>query len=308
MKIYQTLLIFILAITLSSCGLMFNPTHEKVFFNSKPTSMSVLINDSLYGNTPLLVSLSQKEDYDIKYRSLDSIVYSDSIKSSFNIKYCLYDLIFPPAILVDALDKTSNELDKNCVYYNYYQNDTTEIAMDSSKIVKTIFKDEEAKREQAIRLETNHWNIHLSNGEVKEEYKILDLRENYLICTIGNLYDNDTNDFRNIVYYEPKKSYFVVDSIDKIVYANEMTGKEQILNTMLGIAIGAGIGLGAAFILVPNPIELAVYLHVFSSAGGGFLGGLWGLFYDSSEYKYYSFKNKNYEQKYDLLNQLLLMK
>lgn len=316
MRIYLLLLI-ILSISLSSCGLMFNPTHEKVLFNSKPQGMSVLINDSLHGTTPLLATLSKKKDHYVKYKNLDSLVYSDTIKSRIHLRYILMDLFFPTNIFIytaplpfffDGISQSYKELDKNIISFNYNQSSIiSDSTFETSKNGKLLFKNDEDLREYAIRFEVNQFYIHLKNGEVRKNYMILGLDDDKnLICALNNPIEYDPNDFRQLIIRDSEKEYILIDSIDAIVLENPISGRQSFRNTILGFVIGAATGLGIAFMGNPKPREMEGLLHVAMGAGGGLIGLIVGFSTNSPEYYYYILKDKNHGQKVEILKQLLL--
>ena len=67
-KVISILVLFSLAIVLSSCATIFKGEFDNIQTSSEPPGAKVYVNDTFYGNTPIWLKLKSKGEYKIEFR------------------------------------------------------------------------------------------------------------------------------------------------------------------------------------------------------------------------------------------------
>jgi hypothetical protein len=305
----------------TGCATIMNPKMKEVAFNSKPKGMTVLINDEFCGKTPLSVELSKKLSYDIKYKYNDSIVFKDSLKSKANFNYILMDLLFPTNIflftiplpfLVDGISGSFLELNKSYLYYNTLKNDLiyeVKTNRDASRRIKNTYNQPSSQgyKNYVLRYNSYNWSLNLNNSYKFENLKLINIDNNMLEVIPANLTEKDSKIFKSFNNSKSVNFRIPVDSINSLIFREEMKTHDRLKNSFVGLLFGGCTGFAIGYITSSKSSDGNFYLALLSTALGGLAGIITGALSSTGDYGLYNLKNMNTEERIKLINKEILL-
>lgn len=277
----------LILVLLTSCASTYNSSYMEVVLNSKPKGMSVLINDSLYGETPLIAKLRIQRNHQIKFKFKDSVVFTDRTYDSELDKYNTY------------------------FYFNLFKgNSNSNTSIDNLK--PNDNESSEHFKENIMRKFSFDWSIILNNQLECEDLKLLNIENGQLKFTQK---DTSEIDFKKYLTQKNQNSSiysFPIDSIDKIVNYKKLSFSERLKNGMITLIIGSLIGYGLDNYILSNPNDQNNrYYSNKSSYGlaisGGFIGFIIGIIKSTKDYHKYKLNDMNTEERTQFINEEILL-
>jgi hypothetical protein len=278
LKTYSYLLILVL---FTGCASTFNPSNQEVVFNSKPRGMSVIINDSLYGKTPIIAGLTVQKDFQVKFKFLDSVVFTEKINHWVGDSYKTY------------------------IYFNLYKNDTN---LKTNIDIESLDK----FKQNVLRKYSFDWSIMLNNYIVYEKLKLLKIENNQLKFSFK---DSSEIDFKKYVSQKSKNTAIFsvpIDSINKIVNFKKIPFSERMKTAFITTLLGSLVGYGIDNYIAPKPNNKysSYYNNQSSYSGavfGGFLGFIIGIIKSTKDYHTYKLTDMNNEERIQFINKEILL-
>jgi hypothetical protein len=243
--------------------------------------MSVFINDSLYGKTPIIVGLNIQNDYNLNYTFSDSVVFTKRINHWVGDNYNTY------------------------LYFNLFKNDTN--------LKSNIDKESLVNFKQNVQRKYSFdWSIILNNNNIYEKLKLMKIENDQLKFSFK---DTSEIDFKNYVSLKNKNTAIFslpIDSIDKIVNFKKISFSERMRTSFITTLLGSLIGFGIDNYIASNPNDkYNRYYGDRSSYGGavlgGFIGFIIGILKSTKDYHTYKLTDMNTEERIQLMKKEILL-
>lgn len=325
MKSYFFILLAILML-ISSCASVLNLGDKEVLIHSNPRGLSVFIDDSLYGETPVVAGLNKKQDHYVSYALNDSIVYKDTLKSEYNLGLILVDFLFPTNYFIytipipfifDYYTGSYKSLNKSELFYDHVLANDTLRQLEIKDSINSINLSEYQKiNDKLDRLNNYSWEIQLNNNEVLEKLKIINSIDDNLEVIASNNLDTIGKAFKNFHFKSLYHFEVPIEEVKSIIYKEETSFGSRVLISICGIGLGVGMGVLIRELIKaqnanvkksgdipPSSLVYLIYYGVF-----GIVGLISSLFFDNSKELKIDLTNLDNKKKMEIINREILVK